>query len=90
MGGSFEDEFQENGSRIWEMDGTGSDPCGASGTGPSVSSNRSVSVSGLASRHSGVVGHVLYQALSVFYVVRATSRKFGLHADNMKFVTHNE
>jgi hypothetical protein len=32
----------------------------------------------------------LDQACSTFYVVRAASAKFGLHAGNMKFNTQNE
>jgi hypothetical protein len=32
----------------------------------------------------------LYQACSTFFVVRATSVKFGLHAGNVKFNTLNE
>jgi hypothetical protein len=32
----------------------------------------------------------LEQARSTFYVVQATSAKFGLHAGDMKFSTQNE
>jgi hypothetical protein len=34
--------------------------------------------------------HILKQASSTTYEVRATLAKFGLHAGNMKFNTQNE
>jgi hypothetical protein len=34
--------------------------------------------------------HTPVQACSPFYVVRATSAEFGLHAGNMKFNTQKE
>ena len=36
------------------------------------------------------VGKCRYQTCSTFYLVQATWAKFGLHADNVKYITQNE
>ena len=41
-------------------------------------------------RGQSVILHILHQACSTFYVVRAISTKFGLHAGNMNYNTQNE